>query len=65
MKVRLRKRFGASVAEVDHHDLWQRATLNVALAGQGADDVERFLHAALPDGVRVERASLSAEEVFH
>ena len=26
----LRARFGASVAEVDHHDLWQRCTLTVA-----------------------------------
>ena len=29
-KDNLRNRFGASVAEVDHHDLWQRATLTVA-----------------------------------
>jgi uncharacterized protein YlxP (DUF503 family) len=26
----LRGRFGASVAEVDHHELWQRCTLTVA-----------------------------------
>ena len=29
-KAQLQKRFGAAVAEVDHHDLWQRATLALA-----------------------------------
>ena len=28
-KAQLHERFGASVAEVDHHDLWQRSTLAV------------------------------------
>ena len=32
-KDNLRNRFGASVAEVDHHDLWQRATLTLACVG--------------------------------
>ena len=32
----LRNRFGASVAEVDHHDLWQRATLTVACVARDA-----------------------------
>ena len=30
LKDRLRQRFEVSVAEVDHHDVWQRATLAVA-----------------------------------
>jgi uncharacterized protein len=34
----LRNRFGATVAEVDHHDLWQRATLLVACAARSAGD---------------------------
>ena len=29
-KAQLQQRFGASVAEVDHHELWQRARLTVA-----------------------------------
>ena len=37
-KAQLRNRFGASVAEVDHHDLWQRATLTVACAARTAGD---------------------------
>ena len=39
-KDNLRNRFGASVAEVDHHDLWQRATLTVACVARSAHDAE-------------------------
>ncbi|HEY5479135.1 MAG TPA: DUF503 domain-containing protein [Gaiellaceae bacterium] len=49
-KAQLQKRFGASVAETDFHDVWQRAQLVVALAAAEAgalehlmDGVERFL----------------------
>ena len=28
-KAQLQRRFGASVAEVDHHELWQRARLTL------------------------------------
>jgi uncharacterized protein YlxP (DUF503 family) len=32
----IRQKFNVSVAEVDHHDLWQRTTIAVsAVAGQG------------------------------
>ena len=41
-KDNLRNRFGASVAEVDHHDLWQRATLTVACAARGATEAEEL-----------------------
>ena len=62
VKAHLRQRHGASVAEVDHHDAWQRSTLAVALAGgspgrceAAADDVVRYLDARFPQGARVER----------
>jgi uncharacterized protein YlxP (DUF503 family) len=38
----LRSRFGAAVAEVDHHDLWQRATLTVACVARSAHDAEEL-----------------------
>jgi uncharacterized protein len=38
----LRGRFGASVAEVDHHDLWQRATLTVACVARTAHEAEQL-----------------------
>jgi uncharacterized protein len=39
-KDNLRNRFGAAVAEVDHHDLWQRATLTVACVARSAQDAD-------------------------
>jgi uncharacterized protein YlxP (DUF503 family) len=46
----LRSKFNVSVAEVDHHDLWQRATIAVsAVAGEGyhlrrvMHEVEKFV----------------------
>jgi uncharacterized protein YlxP (DUF503 family) len=49
-KAQLQHRFGASVAEVDHHELWQRARLTVACVArdhgeleQLLDDAERYL----------------------
>ena len=42
----LRHRFGASVAEVDHHELWQRATLTVACAARNPSEAERLADAA-------------------
>jgi len=42
----LRARFGAAVAEVDHHDLWQRATLTVACVSRSAHDADELADAA-------------------
>ena len=38
LKAQLRQRFGASVAEVDGQDTWQRTTLVCALVGGGEVD---------------------------
>ncbi len=35
-----------SVAEVDHHDLWQRSRLTVACAAQGHRELQELLDAA-------------------
>ena len=45
-KAHLRQRFGASVAEVDHHDLWQRSRLTVACASEGHRELHGLLDAA-------------------
>jgi uncharacterized protein YlxP (DUF503 family) len=42
-KAQLQRRFGASVAEVDHHELWQRARLMVACVAREHGEVERLL----------------------
>ena len=39
-KAQLASRFGASVAEVDHHDLWQRCALTAAFAAREAREAE-------------------------
>src|SRR3954447_19430733 len=66
----LTRRFGASVAEVDDHDLWQRATLAAGIVARSAgelertvDGVERYLLARYPDGVRVERRLVSFADI--
>jgi hypothetical protein len=46
-KAHLHERFGASVAEVDHHDLWQRSTLAVACAAREHGDLQDLLDAVV------------------
>ena len=71
LKAQLQRRFGASVAETEYHDLWQRATLTAALVGRTASVVDdagvklgRYVESQFPDGVRVERALVSVQEMF-
>jgi uncharacterized protein len=42
-KAQLEHRFGASVAEVDHHELWQRARLTLACVARDHGELERLL----------------------
>jgi uncharacterized protein YlxP (DUF503 family) len=70
IKAQLRTRLGAAVAETDHQDLWQRATLTASLTGgslhrlsAAADELERFVRARCPDGTRVERLVASVEDL--
>ena len=71
LKAQLQHRFGAAVSETDHHDLWQRATITAALVGreagvlaEAATKLERYVESQYPEGVRVERGMLSAEELL-
>ena len=64
----VRQRFGASVAEVDGHDKWQRSTLLCALVGEGdvsdrADGLVRFVESRCPEGCSVERDLLSLRDI--
>ncbi|HVC88443.1 MAG TPA: DUF503 domain-containing protein [Gaiellaceae bacterium] len=68
-KDNLRNRFGASVAEVDHHDLWQRATLTVACVARSAHDAQeladgavRWLGAQEWELTRADRLLISPED---
>jgi uncharacterized protein YlxP (DUF503 family) len=66
VKALLHQRHGLTVAEVDHQDTWQRATLAAALTGSSlaaldvaTDRVERWLDERFPQGVRIERCLTS------
>jgi uncharacterized protein YlxP (DUF503 family) len=70
LKAQLQRRFGASVAETDHHELWQRAGLTAALVGRDAGllkdraaDVERYLWGMFPDGATMESLVMSTEDL--
>lgn len=46
VKAQLQRRFGASVAEVDHHEVWQRSRLTLSCVARGYREVEQLLDAA-------------------
>jgi len=61
-KAQLQNRFGASVAEVDFHDLWQRSRLTMSCVAREErevlrllDEAERYLHGQEFELVRAER----------
>ena len=61
-KAQLQQRFGASVAEVDHHELWQRSRLTLSCVAREyreveslLDDAERYLRGQEYELVRAER----------
>ena len=70
LKAQLRNRFGAAVAEVEHHDLWQRSALATALVGrerraldEKADALQRFVDARFGDLVSWERTIVTTDEI--
>jgi uncharacterized protein YlxP (DUF503 family) len=40
----VRNRFNVSVAEVDHHDLWQRTAIGVSAVGREGYHLRRVMH---------------------
>ena len=71
LKSQLQRRFGATVAETDHHELWQRSTLTAALVGRdlgpletAMDDLERYVLRQFPETVRFERGVITAYDVL-
>ena len=47
LKERVRARYEVSVAEVDHHDLWQRATLALACVSHDARHASEVVSKAM------------------
>jgi uncharacterized protein len=46
VKRHLQNRVACSIAEVDHHDVWQRSRLTLACAARQAGEAERLLDEA-------------------
>ena len=71
LKAQLQRRYGAAVAETDHHELWQRAELTAALVGRDITDLgnraaalERFVISMFPEGAQVGRRVVSREDLL-
>jgi uncharacterized protein YlxP (DUF503 family) len=69
VKAQLQNRIGASVAEVDHHDLWQRARITLSCVarenGEAArllDEAERYLNGQEFEVGAVEREIVSLDD---
>jgi uncharacterized protein YlxP (DUF503 family) len=64
-KAQLQNRFGAAVAEVDHHELWQRARLTVACVAREHRELEDLLEDAIRylSGQEYELVSIEREVV--
>lgn len=67
-KAQLQNRFGVAVAEVDHHDLWQRSRLTMACvarehneAAELLEDAVRYLNGQDYELVRAERDVVTLE----
>ena len=68
-KAQLQRKFGASVAEVDHHDVWQRARLTLSCVAREhaellglLDGAERFLASQAFELTRVERQVVTLDD---
>ena len=68
-KAQLQNRFGAAVAEVDHHELWQRCALTAAFVARDAraaeelaGRAEQWLAGQEWELVRSERTLVSPED---
>jgi uncharacterized protein YlxP (DUF503 family) len=46
VKAQLQRRFGAAVAEVDHHDVWQRSRVTLACVARGHNELLGLLDGA-------------------
>ncbi|MDE3156186.1 MAG: DUF503 domain-containing protein [Acidobacteriota bacterium] len=62
VKARLQK-FNVAVAEIDFHDLWQRAALGVVTIATSRDHADRELAAVVDEVERVEPGLITGTQV--
>ena len=58
LETKLRNRFNVAVAEVEHQDLWQRATLAVVSVNTDQVHLERALHAVAGEAATAREVEL-------
>lgn len=63
LKERIRNRFNVSTAEIDHHDLWQRSTLAVAIVTNEKRHADQVLAAVVRLVEKEPRAEMTDFEV--
>jgi uncharacterized protein YlxP (DUF503 family) len=63
LKDRLRSHFNVAVAEVDHQELWQRATLGVVSVSNEQAHVTRLLESAEEEAERILNGGLTNSEI--
>jgi ribosome-binding factor A len=65
-KAQLERRFGATVAEVDFHDLWQRSRMTMAVVRREHAETRRALRRRRPvmPGERLRRVNAALREVL-
>jgi uncharacterized protein YlxP (DUF503 family) len=61
MRDRLRARFNVAIAELDHQDVWQQATLGIVSISNSQPLLESVLHQALAEAEKV----LGGDVAFH
>ena len=57
------KKFNVAVAEIDHHDLWQRASLGVVAIGTTDAHVDQELSAVVREIERVEPGVITRTQI--
>jgi uncharacterized protein YlxP (DUF503 family) len=58
-------KFNVGVAEIDHHDLWQRATLGIVAIATDGVHAERELQAVAAELERAEPGLITRTELEH
>jgi hypothetical protein len=57
------RRQNVALAEIDYHDLWQRARLGIVTVNSHASVVEEVLGRVLADARNLEEAEIAGQEV--
>jgi uncharacterized protein len=62
-KDRIRERYNVSIAEIDHQDKWQRASLGLVSVSGQASLVEETLQKVVRDAQNLDEAELAGWEI--